>query len=572
MNNPTTVSAGSDHSGLIDPKGSLWVWGSNSEGQLGNGGGGSAQTEGGYSYQTVPLKVLNHVVSVSSSGKNTAAIKTDGSLWMWGANDYGQLGNGSSKDSLIPVKVMDNVAAVSLGGGSVTSGYSAAIKTDGSLWMWGANDYGQLGKGKPGDSAVPIKVMDHVASVSLSEYRHVAAIKTDGSLWMWGSNSRGQLGKEGVGNQNAQDRVGSLPLQDIPVKIMDNVAAVSLGSMHTAAIQTDGSLWMWGNNEYGQLGNGRKYNTDNGPFDRFYQSVPVRVMDDVNAVSLGGSHTAVIKSDGSLWMFGDNGMGQLGNGYTGDRMINQGRGDFPVQTVPMKLMDGVASVSSGSFHTIIVKTDGSVWLSGRSSYGNLGTITGNGVDTNNNAMQSIPKKLSNLKARLKLPTAFHDVAADAYYANSVKWAVEKGITNGTSATRFSPDKVSTTGEVLTLLWKTQGSPVPTISNPFTDVTEGDYYYKAALWAYENELISGSTFGASIPCTRGMTVTYLWKLAGKPTSGASSFSDVDRNTDYAQAVSWSVDTGITSGTDKNTFSPGSTCTRGQIVTFLYRAYV
>lgn len=553
MNSPTSVSAGNDHSGLIDENGFLWMWGANSYGQLGNDSTKDS---------LVPVKVMDNVVSVSSVGKNTAAIKTDGSLWVWGANYYGQLGNGSTKNSLVPVKVMDNVAAVSLGGSPLTSGYTAAIKTDGSLWMWGANDYGQLGKGEPGNSSVPIKVMDNVATVSLSAYRHVAVIKTDGSLWMWGSNSLGQLGNGGVGNQEYSDGFNSIPLQDIPVKVMDNVAVVSLGAMHSAAVKTDGSLWTWGFNEGGRLGNGLK-GTKN-------VNVPEKVMDDVATVSCGSSHTAAVKTDGSLWIFGNNDTGQLGNGYTGNQEINIGYGDFPVQTIPIKLMDDVASVSSGSFHTIVIKTDGSVWLFGRSSMGNLGTVTGNGVDIYNKAMQTVPVKISSLMARTKLPTVFYDVTANAYYTKAVIWAIEKGVTSGTSATTFSPETVCTTGEVLTLLWRAQNSPEPTISNPFSDVTESHYYYKAALWAYEKGLVSGSEFRASVPSARSKIVTYLWKQAGKPTSGASSFDDVSSSADYAPAVSWAVGKGITRGTEKNIFSPDTTCTRGQIVTFLYRA--
>ncbi|GIO86416.1 chromosome condensation regulator [Paenibacillus faecis] len=379
VDSPTAVSAGSDHSGLIDANGSLWMWGLNEEGQLGNGGRGNAKTKGDFTYQTVPIKVLNNVVSVSSGGKNTAAIKTDGSLWMWGKNYYGQLGNGTTKNSLVPVKVMDNVAAVSLGGSSVTSGYTAAIKTDGSLWMWGANDYGQLGNGTTKDSLIPVKVMDNVASVSLSEFRHAAAIKTDGTLWVWGRNGQGQLG-----NGTTNDSL-------VPVKVMDNVTAISLGALHTAAVKTDGSLWTWGFNEGGRLGNGLK-GTKN-------IIVPEKVMDGAVSVSCGGSHTAVVKADGSLWMFGNNDMGQLGIGDTGNEEMNIGHGDFYVQTVPVKSMDGIAFVSSGSNHTIVVKTDGSVWLFGRSSNGNLGTVKGNGVDIYNNAMQTIPVKLSSLRAR-----------------------------------------------------------------------------------------------------------------------------------------------------------------------------
>jgi alpha-tubulin suppressor-like RCC1 family protein len=523
-NSPPAVAAGSGHTGLIDADGALWMWGENYFGQLGSGSGGNVQAKGGDSYQTAPIKVLDNVVSVSCGGKNTAAIKTDGSLWMWGENYHGQLGNGSTEDSLVPIKVMDNVAAVSCGGSSVTSGYTAAIKTDGSLWMWGANEHGQLGNGY-------------------------------------------------VGNEEYTSGSGPAPLQDIPVKVMDNVSAVSLGDMHTAAIKNDGSLWAWGDNEYGQLGNGRKYNTNNGPFDRFYQTVPIKVTDGVVSISCGGSYTAAIKTDGSLWMWGDNGHGQLGNGYIGDREIDIGRGPFPIQTVPAKVMDGVASVSCSALYAMIAKPDGSVWACGRNSGGLPGIgDTSNGVDNFGYAMQTAPVKLSGLTARMEMPTDFYDVAANAYYTDPAIWAIEKGITNGTSAITFSPEKVCTTGEILTFLWKAQSTPEPAISNPFSDVAESSYYYKAALWACEKGLVSGSTFGANIPCTRSMTVTYLWKLAGSPAAGENSFTDVPGGADYAGAVAWAVSEGITSGTGNNTFSPNTTCTRGQIVTFLYRHFV
>lgn len=162
---------------------------------------------------------------------------------------------------------------------------------------------------------------------------------------------------------------------------------------------------------------------------------------------------------------------------------------------------------------------------------------------------------------------FSDVAADAYYSDPVAWAVEKGITTGTSATTFSPNNTCTTAQILTFLWRAKGSPEPSVANPFADVKDTDYYYKAALWAYENGMISGTTFGGGTPCTRSSTVTYLWKLAGQPVpQGANPFADVSGD---AKAVVWAMEQGITSGTSATTFSPDATCTRAQIVTFLYR---
>lgn len=149
--------------------------------------------------------------------------------------------------------------------------------------------------------------------------------------------------------------------------------------------------------------------------------------------------------------------------------------------------------------------------------------------------------------------------------------MKKGVTAGTSETTFSPNATCTTAQVLTFLWRSQGQPEPTIKNQFTDVTESDYFYKAALWANEKGLVSGSLFGGNTPCTRAMVMTYLWKLAGSPSAPAASFADVPGNSEYAPAVAYAVSEKITAGTSETTFSPDQTCTRGQIVTFLYRAY-
>ena len=170
-----------------------------------------------------------------------------------------------------------------------------------------------------------------------------------------------------------------------------------------------------------------------------------------------------------------------------------------------------------------------------------------------------------------LSNTFTDVRPTDYFADAVLWAVEKNITSGTSKTTFSPDATCSKVQILTFLWHANGSPEPTAANTFTDITPADYFYKAALWAAEKGLVSGSTFGANTDCTRAMTVEYMWKAAGSPApAGKADFDDVPANADYAQAVAWAVEKNITSGTGDGTFSPAATCTRGQIVTFLYRA--
>lgn len=171
-----------------------------------------------------------------------------------------------------------------------------------------------------------------------------------------------------------------------------------------------------------------------------------------------------------------------------------------------------------------------------------------------------------LSIQPSVPTVggFTDVKTGDYFAEPVLWAVEKKITAGTSATTFAPNATCTQSQILTFLWRAKGEPKPTGT-----VSGTQYYATAAQWAKEQGLTDN--FSAEADCTRAMVVTYLWKLAGSPKTGTSNFSDVPTNADYAQAVAWAVEQGITSGTGNGQFSPNSTCTRGQIVTFLYRAF-
>ena len=173
--------------------------------------------------------------------------------------------------------------------------------------------------------------------------------------------------------------------------------------------------------------------------------------------------------------------------------------------------------------------------------------------------------------------AFIDVPAGMYYSAPVAWAVENGITNGTGANTFSPDAICSRGQVVTFLWRAQGSPEPaTTVNQFVDAVPGSYYYKAMLWAVESGITTGTgngKFSPDMSCNRDQVVTFLWRAQGKPApaSNVNPFSDVPAGSYYYDAVLWAVEQGITTGTGNgSTFSPGMSCSRGQIVTFLQRA--
>lgn len=168
---------------------------------------------------------------------------------------------------------------------------------------------------------------------------------------------------------------------------------------------------------------------------------------------------------------------------------------------------------------------------------------------------------------------FTDLVEGAYYYDAVLWAVEKGITNGTGDGKFSPNATCTRAQIVTFLWRANGSPEVTVSNTFSDVPADSYYAQAVAWAVEKGITNGTgdgKFSPSATCTRAQAVTFLHRAEGTPAASADGFSDVDSGVYYAAAVSWAVSKGVTNGTGSNMFSPGNTCTRGQIVTFLYRA--
>ena len=189
---------------------------------------------------------------------------------------------------------------------------------------------------------------------------------------------------------------------------------------------------------------------------------------------------------------------------------------------------------------------------------------------------SVNVKVSFVKSTEAVVNPFTDVSSSAYYYDAVLWAVENGVTSGTTTTTFSPNLACTRAQAVTFLWRAAGSPAPkSVNNPFTDVSSSAYYYDAVLWAVENGITAGTTattFSPDQTCTRAQIVTFLWRAAGTDVTGSNPFSDVPTGAYYYDAVLWAVENEVTAGTSATTFSPSANCTRAQIVTFLYRAKV
>lgn len=325
------VAAGGFHSAILKFDGSLWTFGQNIHGQLGDG----TQTQ-----KMLPVHVMDDVIDVTCGATHTMILKNDNTLWATGNNHYGELGDTTTTDRLLPVQVMTNVKKV-----SSTGQHTMILLNNGDLYATGYANAGRLGNGEWGGENIssPIKVMENVIDVSAGS-GHTVVLKDDGTLMGFGFNPSGQLGLE---SEDPHD------IELTPVIIMDNIAFISANGSSTMLIDTDENLWATGGNWRGQLGDGTTV-------DKFE---PVLIDSDVLSVSAGSSHMLYIKNDGSLYGSGDNRFGALGDGSGIDRYL------------PIKIMDDVESVSAGIYQSLILKKDGTVWSTGGNTEGQLGDGT-----------------------------------------------------------------------------------------------------------------------------------------------------------------------------------------------------
>ena len=316
----------------------LWAWGNEASGALGQ--------ENTINYSS-PVQVGALIdwasIGVGFGGNNTHLIKTDGSLWGMGSATL--VGDAAGVNRSSPVQIGALTDWTTFDGGSV---HVHAIKTDGSLWTWGsAGSKGRLGLGNATSYSSPVQVGALTDWASVSDGVNVSsAVKTDGTLWTWGISSAGVLGNgTASGDKSSPIQVGALT----------DWAGVSAGVSHALAIKTDGSIWSWGRGSTGRLGHG----------DTIYRSSPVQIgnLTDWTSVAVGYNHSIALKTNGTLWGWGTNTTnGEVGDGTSVDR-------SSPVQ---IGSLTDWASISSGNRHNVALKTDGTIWAWGDGQSGQLG--------------------------------------------------------------------------------------------------------------------------------------------------------------------------------------------------------
>ena len=339
------IAAGYYHSLLAKADGTVWAWGGNNNGQLGDGTTTGSSTP-------VPVTTLSSVVAVSAGSEYSLALEDDGTVWAWGRNYYGQLGDGTTTNSSIPIAVSNLSDVVAIAAGWY---HNLALKDDGTVWAWGNNSSGQLGNGTTTNSLTPtsVSVLTDIVAVSAG-YSHCLALKSDGTVWFWGTGYSG-------------NGTSATSLNPVQVSGLDCMVSVMAGEYYSMAVRADGTVWAWGVNWSGQLGDGT-YTDRLTPVRLLYTN---SIKSIVYGSDLDEAFSMALKEDGSMYAWGSNWAGQLGDGTTTYRST-------PAQ---ISSITGVMEIAAGGGHSLAIKSDGTVWTWGWNGNGQLGDGTAANVST-----------------------------------------------------------------------------------------------------------------------------------------------------------------------------------------------
>ncbi len=280
------ATAGAYHTLVMTTEGTLWAWGTNDYGQLGDG---TLQDN----FNGVVI-ALGGVKDVAAGDRHSLALTEDGNVFAWGYNRSGELGLGTMLDTAMPAKlpILKSVSAVAAG-----RGHSLAL-SQGAVWAWGSNTYGQVGTGyeySPVSSAVRVEGLPDITAIAAGD-NFSLALAADGTVWAWGANSSGQLGNNSTADTS----------RPVKVAVLTKVVAIAASGAHCLALKEDGTVWSWGNGYHGAIGSGARTNV--------LAPIQITSLTGVKSIAAGAGHSFAVKKDGSVWVWGTNTLGQLGTG------------------------------------------------------------------------------------------------------------------------------------------------------------------------------------------------------------------------------------------------------------------
>ena len=332
------IAGGTAHTVVLTDTGAVWTWGSNNWGQLGDG---TTTT------RVLPTSItITNVIAIAAGGDSSYALKADGTVWAWGSNGSGQLGDGTTTYRTSPVAVTGLTSVIAIAAGN---NHALALKSDGTLWAWGNNGSGQLGDGTTTQRNSPVQVSTLTGVVSMDGGSSFSvAVKSDGTVWSFGANGNGQLGD------------GTTTTRTSPVQVsgLTGVTSVSAGSTHALALKSDGTVKAWGYNGSGQLGDGTSTQ----------RNTPVSVsnLGIATAIAAGGDFSIALRQDLTISTWGGNGWGELGDGTSSTWS--------PLPVATANILNG-AVIAGGNHFASAITTDGTVWAWGDNANGQVGDGT-----------------------------------------------------------------------------------------------------------------------------------------------------------------------------------------------------
>jgi len=338
----------------------------------------ASATKAGLSPSAVKSAAYNIIGKFAAGQNHSLTVKTEGTVWAWGKNANGQLGRGSTSASPLPIagQVKTNSTTVLTSVATVAGGaaHSAAAKSDGTAWAWGSNASGQVGDGTTTQRlyAVQVKVTGGAALTGLTDVvagaDHCVALKSNGTVWAWGLNSSGQVG---IGTTTTPQK-NAVQVKINSSTFLTGIVLIAAGGTHSLALKSDGTVWTWGLNSSGQLGNG---NTTNQSYAVQVKVVGGAALTGVADIAAGANHSLARKTDGTLWVWGSNANGQLADGTTNPVSTSKQLNAVQAKENATTFLSGVNGIAGGASHSLALKTDGTLWSWGLNSLNQLGDGT-----------------------------------------------------------------------------------------------------------------------------------------------------------------------------------------------------